>query len=209
MTQASKQKREVIFKRAEKYVQEYREAEREEIRLKRAAKKDGDFYVPAQAKLAFVIRIKGINKIPPKPRKIMQLLRLLQINNGVFVKLTKATSQMLTLIEPYVAYGEPNLKSVRELVYKRGYLKINGQRIPISDNSIVEQQLGKFGIVSVEDIIHEIFTVGTNFKQVSNALWPFKLTSGNWRSRKFNHFSEGGDAGDRQHFINGLIRNMN
>ena len=35
---ANKQKRQVIFERAEKYVQEYRDAEREEIRLKRTAK---------------------------------------------------------------------------------------------------------------------------------------------------------------------------
>lgn len=47
----------------------------------------------------------SINEIAPKPRKILQLLRLLQINNGVFVKVTKATQQMLRLVEPYVTYG--------------------------------------------------------------------------------------------------------
>lgn len=208
---ASKTKREVIFKRAEKYVQEYRDTEREEIRLKRLAKRDGDFYVPSQPKLVFVIRIKGINKIPPKPRKVLQLLRLLQINNGVFVKLSKATSQMLQLVEPYVAYGEPNLKTVRELIYKRGYGKIQGQRIPLTDNALIEQNLEKYGIISIEDLIHEIFTTGPNFKQASNFLWPFKLSNpnGGWHSRKFRHFVEGGDAGDREHFINQLVRQMN
>ena len=68
-------------------------------------------FVPAQPKVAFVVRLRGISNIPPKPRKIMQLLRLLQINNGVFVKLNNATQQMLQYIEPYVTYGEPNLKS--------------------------------------------------------------------------------------------------
>ncbi len=47
----------------------------------------------------------SINNIAPKPRKILQLFRLLQINNGVFVKVTKATEQMLRLVEPYVTYG--------------------------------------------------------------------------------------------------------
>ena len=47
----------------------------------------------------------SINEIAPKPRKILQLLRLLQINNGVFVKVTKATEQMLRLVEPYITYG--------------------------------------------------------------------------------------------------------
>lgn len=57
--QAQKEKRGVIFKRAEKYVKEYRDAEREKIRLARLAKQDGSYYVPAEDKLVFVVRIKG------------------------------------------------------------------------------------------------------------------------------------------------------
>ncbi|KAH6841176.1 60S ribosomal protein L7 [Chaetomium sp. MPI-CAGE-AT-0009] len=208
---ANKEKRGVIFKRAEKYVKEYRDAEREKIRLNRVAKQDGSFYVPAEAKLIFVIRIKGINKIPPKPRKILQLLRLLQINNGVFVRITKATSEMIKVVEPWVAYGYPNLKSVKELIYKRGYGKVNGQRIPLTDNAIIEENLGKYGIICMEDLIHEIMTVGPNFKQASNFLWPFKLSNpnGGFRTRKFKHFIEGGDLGNREEHINALIRQMN
>ncbi|KAJ7937778.1 putative 60S ribosomal protein RPL7 [Mycena leptocephala] len=60
----------------------------------------GNFYVPAQPKVYFVVGIRGINEIAPKPCKIMQLLRLLQINNGGFVKVTRATQQMLRLVKP-------------------------------------------------------------------------------------------------------------
>jgi large subunit ribosomal protein L7e len=95
MAEKSKKKRGVIFTRAEKYIKEYRDAERERIRLSREAKKSDSLYVPAESKLVFVVRIKGINKIDPKKRKTLQLLRLLQINNGVFVRLTKATTEML------------------------------------------------------------------------------------------------------------------
>ncbi|KAL9096670.1 MAG: hypothetical protein Q9165_001158 [Trypethelium subeluteriae] len=208
---ANKEKRSVIFKRAEAYTKEYRDAEREKVRLQRLAKKNGEFYVPAEPKLVFVIRIKGINKIDPKKRKTLQLLRLLQINNGVFVRLTKATVEMLKIVEPFVAYGYPNLKSVRELVLKRGYGKIDKQRIPLTDNELVENNLGQHGIVCIEDLIHEIYTVGPNFKQASNFLWPFKLSSptGGFRQRKFKHFVEGGDLGNREDYINKLIREMN
>jgi large subunit ribosomal protein L7e len=158
-----------------------------------------------------VLTLRSINKIDPKKRKTLQLLRLLQINNGVFVRLTKATSEMLKIVEPFVTYGFPNLKTVRELVYKRGYGKVNKQRLPITDNDIIEQQLGKFGIVCVEDLIHELYTVGPNFKQASNFLWPFKLSNptGGFRPRKFKHFIEGGDLGNREQFINALVRQMN
>ncbi|KAK2604542.1 hypothetical protein N8I77_007463 [Diaporthe amygdali] len=208
---ANKEKRGVIFKRAEKYVQEYRDAEREKIRLARVAKQSGEFYVPAEAKLIFIVRIKGINKIAPKPRKILQLLRLLQINNGVFVRVTKAITEMIKVIEPWVAYGYPNLKSVKELIYKRGYGKVNKQRVALTDNSIIEENLGKYGIICVEDLIHEIYTVGPNFKQAANFLWPFKLSNpnGGFRPRKFKHFIEGGDLGNREENINALIRQMN
>jgi large subunit ribosomal protein L7e len=40
-------------------VKEYRDAEREKIRLARLAKQDGSFYIPAEEKVVFVVRIKG------------------------------------------------------------------------------------------------------------------------------------------------------
>jgi large subunit ribosomal protein L7e len=118
---------------------------------------------------------------------------------------------MLTIINPYIAYGYPNLKTVRELIYKRGYGKVNKQRIALSDNQIIEENLGKYGIVCMEDLIHEIYTVGPNFKQASNFLWPFKLSNptGGFRTRKFRHFVEGGDTGNREEYINALVRQMN
>jgi len=175
------------------------------------SRQTGTFYIDEQPKLVFVIRIRGISKIAPKPRKILQLLRLLQINNGVFIRLTKATQEMLTIVNPYIAYGYPNLKSIRELIYKRGYGKINKQRIPLTDNQLIEDNLGKFNIVCMEDLIHEIATVGPNFKQASNFLWPFKLSNptGGFRTRKFKHYIEGGDLGNREEHINALIKQMN
>ena len=59
VVQARKARREIVFKRAEKYVNEYKAKEAEEVRLKRAARASGDFYVPAQPKVYFVIRIRG------------------------------------------------------------------------------------------------------------------------------------------------------
>jgi large subunit ribosomal protein L7e len=52
-------KRKVIFKRADEYVKEYLAQEKEEVRLKREARKSGDFYVEAQPKVYFVVRLKG------------------------------------------------------------------------------------------------------------------------------------------------------
>ncbi|KAF3773591.1 60S ribosomal protein L7-2, partial [Nymphaea thermarum] len=202
--------RKLIFKRAQAYAKEYEENDKELVRLKREAKLKGGFYVNPEAKLLFIIRIRGINAMHPKTRKILQLLRLRQIFNGVFLKVNKATMNMLHKVEPYVTYGYPNLKSVKELIYKRGYGKLKNQRIPLTDNSIVEEALGKYGIICVEDLIHEIMTVGPHFKEANNFLWPFKLSapSGGLKKKR-NHYVEGGDAGNREDKINELIRRMN
>ena len=36
-------------------------------------------------------------------------------------------------------YRYPNLKTIRELVYKRGYGKVDRRRTPLTDNSIIEE----------------------------------------------------------------------
>ncbi|KAI7863165.1 ribosomal protein L30, ferredoxin-like fold domain-containing protein [Spinellus fusiger] len=210
---AKSQTRKDIFKRADHYVREYRQKEQDEIRMRRMAKSQGDFFIPAQPQLLFVLRIKGINNVSPKVHKVLELFRLLQINNGVFVRLNKATSNMLQLIEPFVTYGSPNLKTVKELIYKRGYGKVNGQRLFLSDNAIIEQALGKHNILCIEDMIHEISTVGEHFKQVNSFLWPFKLSNpsakASWRPQKAKHYVQGGDSGDREDEINRLVQAMN
>jgi large subunit ribosomal protein L7e len=62
--------------------------------------------------------------------------------------------------------SKPNLKPVCELIYKRGYGRINKQRIPLTNNGVIESTLGKYDILSVEDLVHKISTAGPNFKQV-------------------------------------------
>merc|ERR1719382_184544 len=156
---AAKTKKEEIFKRAEAYIKEYRDQEAQLVQLKRAARKAGTFYVEPEAKLLFVMRLRGINGMDPKTRKIMQVLRLLQINNGVFMRVNKATMNMLVKVDPYIMYGYPSLKTVKELVYKRGYAKVSGQRVALTENSIIEDALSektKGSIICMEDLMHEI-----------------------------------------------------
>jgi large subunit ribosomal protein L7e len=199
-----------ITAKAKKYEEEYVAAEQAAIDNRRKAKANGQIFVSPEEKLVFVIRVRGINGVAPKTKKILQLLRLRQLHNGVFIRVNAATTKMLRLVEPYIAYGYPNLKSVRDLIYKRGYAKVNGQRIPLSDNSVVGAALGEKGLNCVEDVIHEIFTVGPSFKEASNALWPFKLSSPKhgFRGTKLNHFNEGGSCGQQGVHINTLIKKM-
>merc|ERR1719420_1337499 len=194
---------------AKKDVKEYRSMAKARVRMHRQAKATGNQFVDAGAKLAFVVRIRGLNDMHPKTKKILKIMRLIQMNLGVFLKVSKASTEMLKRVEPYLSYGYPNLKSVRDLIYKRGFGKINHQRVPLSDNSVVEAGLGKYGIMCMEDLIHEIYTVGPHFREANNFLWPFKLRPAKGgQAKKRKGFCEGGQAGNREDKINALIQKM-
>jgi large subunit ribosomal protein L7e len=203
------EKRAVAAKNAEKYAGEYAAADKALIEAKRSAKKAGNFFVEPEAKIAFVIRIRGINKLSPKQKKIMQLLRLRQLHNGVFVRLNRATWNMVRYVEPLITYGYPTRSTVSKLIYGRGYGKVNRSRIPLNDNSVIDQALGAHGISCVEDLIHEIWTVGPHFKQANNFLWPFKLSSPLKGFEKKRHpYHKGGAWGNREEQVNELIARM-
>ena len=46
----------------------------------------------------------------------------------VRAQINKATVNMLRRVEPYITWGTPNLKTVKELIYKRGYGKVGGRQ---------------------------------------------------------------------------------
>merc|ERR1712078_943688 len=205
-------KRHQLKMNAQQYEREYALAEKHLISMRRTAKQAGQFFVEPEAKLIFCIRIAGINKISPKPRKILQLLGLRQLHNGVFLKVNRPIINMLRYVATYVTFGYPNLKSVRELVYKRGYGKVNKCRIPLTDNQIISDNLGEFGIHGMEDLVHEIYTVGPHFKQATNFLWPFKLSAprGGFKCKRHGYCEiRGGDWGNREDQINELVSRMN
>lgn len=61
-------------------------------------------------------------------------------------------TSLLGNISFYIRY--PSRETIKKLVYKRGYGKINRQRIPLTNNKLVEDNLGKVGIASLEDLIN-------------------------------------------------------
>ncbi|XP_026192565.1 60S ribosomal protein L7-2 [Cyclospora cayetanensis] len=201
--------------RTYKYMKEYRRAREDLIKNKREARAKGGFYREPEPKVVFCVRIKGINKLAPKPRMILQLFRLRQLHNGVFIRVNKATQEMLQAVQPFITYGYPSLSTVRKLIYKRGYAKVgepgSKQRIRLQNNDIIEKHLGKYGIHGIEDLVHEIYTCGPAFKQANAFLWTFKLSSPRKGFKCKRHgFCEprAGDWGNRKHLINELIERM-
>jgi 60S ribosomal protein uL30 len=167
-----------------------------------------DYYVEAEPRVAFVVRIRGINDMPPKPKKILQLLRLRQIWMGVFVRLNKATLNMLRLVSPWITWGYPSRIMIRKIMYKRAFLKFRGQRKRVT-NDLIERGLGRHNIICMEDLIFQLTACGKRFKEVSHFLWPFRMRApkGGIKAKR-RHFVEGGDFGNREFLINPFVQRM-
>merc|ERR1711935_134341 len=131
-------------------------------------------------------------------------------HNGVFIKLNKATWNMLKMVEPFITFGFPSRQLIQKLIYKRGHGKVDRRRIPLTDNSIIEGVLGKFGINCIEDLIHEIVTIGPHFKEANNFLWPIKLNSplGGYEKKRHSFAQGFGAYGNREELINKLVNRM-
>lgn len=196
-------------KRGETYYKRYQEEQASLISQRRKARAENSFFVPAEAKVALVVRIRGINHLPPQVRKILQLFRLRQLHNATFVRINRATLNMLKRVEPYVTFGYPTRKVISDLIYKRGFGKVNKQRIPLTTNEIIANALRQYNIICVEDLINEIYTCGPHFKEANNFLWSFKLASpkGGFNNKR-HPFQQGGDWGNREEAINQLVRRM-
>lgn len=132
-----------------------------------------------EEKLIFVIRIpnhiKGV-KIPSKANKVLRVLRLEHINNGVFMKLNESTAPLLKLIHPYVVYGSPSIQSIRQLFQKRGSIKDEeGNVVKLDNNQLVEDKFEEQGLICIEDLIQELCNLSENFTSITSWLVPFKL----------------------------------
>ena len=102
---ANKTKRQELLKRVQDYEASYNKANQDQINARRNAKLTGQIHVPAQSKVAFVIRIRGVNHLDPRTVRILRLLRLRQLHNGAFVRINKATVNLLRRVEPYITFG--------------------------------------------------------------------------------------------------------
>ena len=174
------------------------------------------------ATTVFAILLRPTIHTTPKPvKKTLSSLRLRRLNEGVFLPYNSTTRKMLHLVEPYVLYGIPSLETISDLVRRRGFVKVDGKRLPLADNNVIERELGdEFGLICVEDLVQVLGQVGGGdeskeednvelFNKVTKFLWPFRLTSRKSKfQKKMLDLKDGKLYGDQGEAMNGYIREM-
>jgi len=196
------------FKRAEYFVNEsYRTGmnDKRMTRLKHQVVK-----IPDTVKILFLMRMANIaGPMPQKVRKILQHLRLTEMNNAVLVQCSENMIEKIKVIEPYITWGYPSLRSIHDLIFKYGYGEVDGVKSALSSNVIIENKFSKQGLLCLEDVVKQIFEAGPHFEMLIKFMYPFKLQppKGGFR-RVAVHFSKNGAWGNRAEKINTLIRKM-
>uniref|UniRef100_A0A8C9APJ2 60S ribosomal protein L7-like 1 n=1 Tax=Prolemur simus TaxID=1328070 RepID=A0A8C9APJ2_PROSS len=188
------------FKRLESFLHDSWQQQRDRVRLRRLEVKPHALELPDKHSLAFVVCIQRINGVSSLVQKTIARLRLKKIFSGVFVRVTPQSLKLLRMVETYVTWGFPNLKSVRELILKHGQAKVKNKTIPLTGNTVIKEHLGKFGVICLEDLIHEIAFPGN----------PFQLSVARHATKnKVGFLREMGSPGYRGERINQLIRQLN
>jgi large subunit ribosomal protein L7e len=157
-----------------------------------------------------VIRVRDHHGASAMVKRALSRLRLRNINEGVFVKYDKSNRKLLHLVEPWVVYGQPYKGVVEDLIERRGFGKIDGKRVALSDNTIIEQALGdECGVICAEDIVHELCEADDSFQDVAKFLWPFRLSHQTSHfERETLKFTLGKNYGDKGEDINEFIKKM-
>uniref|UniRef100_A0A2K6TEB0 Ribosomal protein L30 ferredoxin-like fold domain-containing protein n=1 Tax=Saimiri boliviensis boliviensis TaxID=39432 RepID=A0A2K6TEB0_SAIBB len=162
--------------------------------------------LPNKHSLAFVVLIERIDGVSLLVQRTIARLRLKKIFIGVFVKVTPQNLKMLHIVEPYVTWGFPNLKSVWELILKSGQARVKNKTISLTDNTVIE----KFGVICLEDLIHEIAFPGKHFQEISWFLRPFHLSVACHATKnRVGFLKEMGTPGYQGEHFNQLIRQLN
>jgi len=195
----------IKFVHAQKFVKKYRCKQRTQVQMQRATKQP--LFIDEKERLLLVVRVRGNHGETPQTLKILQFLHVRQLYSAAFLLSSKKVWKMLRLVESFVAWGYPSLQTVKELIYKRGYGRLNKLRVALTDNKLIEDALGKHNIICTEDIVHEIFTCGQAFREVNKFLWPFKLNPAKGafvKDAPNNH-----ECGNHKHEIDEMIKKMN
>ncbi|VDN09033.1 unnamed protein product [Dibothriocephalus latus] len=199
-----------LFHRPAYFISKARKSARDESRLVRSTKKKPPVDVPNRERLGIVIRIFGDTGLAPESSQILSLLRLSSKNHAVFVKISQAMLELLATVQPYIIWGYADLATTRNLIFKRGKAKIGG-KVKSLTNPLVEEKLGQFGLICIEDIIHELTSLGPHLRDVLGFLAPFKVRppTGDWISVvKKTHHSSNQRSGNRSEFISQLVNKM-
>ncbi|KAK1939771.1 putative 60S ribosomal protein L7-like 1 [Babesia divergens] len=111
----------------------------------------------SEYKLLFVVRNRRSVESSTS-RSMLQSLGLSQIGTGRFFSNSESNLKALRVVLPFVYYGIPTLKHVKELLHKRGTIVLpNGEHKLLNTNMVVEEHFGHSNVLCIADVVESIY----------------------------------------------------
>jgi len=134
---------------------------------------------PTDGSPVLLIRIRGNQDVSKPAKLLLEKYRLGKLHDAVMVTGTSEVARDAHILKDYVAAGQPTEEHVRELVkHMARYKDAKGTIHYLTGNSAVEQYLGQYGVICVEDVVDTLLrgaAAGPCFEPVSQWLLPFNL----------------------------------
>lgn len=93
----------------------------------------------------------------------------------------EAATKLLRAVSPFVFYGLPSPTTVRRLFITRGRMQTEEgegeEGVPLSDNVMIEEAFGSFGVLCLEDLLDEVISCGPHFGEIMQRVGHFQLAS--------------------------------
>jgi len=185
--------------RAERLVKDCRNRQNDRRRLKNVHKKP----LPKQQKGKVLACVRNGRLGGSKEAKqALKGLGLMKRHTMVFLPNNKDTATRLRLAQPYSFWGVPNFKMITNLIQKRAFFKDPTkpeERVPLSDNTLIEQHLGDLGLLCTEDLAHALYTCSGKFQKVQERLHPMLLGDAKKSTGKLvndKYYTQGNVAGE-------------
>lgn len=183
--QGGRQEKKKLWTPAQALVRHFKLRERaakDQVRQERQVDKQPTPLADVTAELVLLTRVdpdptsKKADMVPPKALRLLRDLKMEKRHNAVFELLnTKEKRRRLAMLAKFVKIQQPTRQQIHNLLFTRGFARVKEQRLPLSDNVMIENSLGQHNIVCLEDMVHELDTVGPGAQAVVDFLWPFRL----------------------------------
>ncbi|CBZ25531.1 putative 60S ribosomal protein L7 [Leishmania mexicana MHOM/GT/2001/U1103] len=127
-----------------------------------------------ESSVRLVVRAKG-SQIPPEVAAAFRKLGLLKIYSARLISLTPRTEKLIEQLTPFSIVGQPDRAQLESLLRTRGSLyneETQTKRL-ISGNLLLEQALGQYNVLCIEDLVETIATQGEHVEEVLRRIAPF------------------------------------
>lgn len=184
-----KNKKKEEIKDPEYFCKNYRKKQRSYVVFKR--KKDAVVNKtislrPKATSSIFAIRIKHPESTSSQESKLLSKLLLTKKHNARFFTPSLEVLKTLKLTENYIIYGHPSKTVIDELIRTRGFVSADGQKVAITDNTMVEDKLSSLDIICIEDIVQSL-AEGKHVEELQNDfLHTFLLSRNKKMDKKYN-----------------------